>query len=189
MYEDRYSRWCRWNLRSELLGLASPGVYAVAHSAKNLADAAFSWLEDIIYIGMTNARAGLRGRLKQFDNTIKGKSGHGGADRVLYKHRDYSALCAQLYVSVAPFECDVTSQLPLDLRTMGDVAYFEYLCFAHFVECFGKLPEFNDKIASQKYSLTVARKGSGLAGIVPVDRLTRLSSDGASGHAATDPEH
>jgi len=107
---------------------------------------------------MTNASKGLKGRLKQFDNTIIGKKGHGGADRVRYKHKDYKKLIKCLYVAVASFNADVTSNQPKDLKTMGDVAKFEYQCFAHFVETFGQLPEFNDKKEAPKYSLTYGRK-------------------------------
>ncbi len=38
---------------------------------------------------------------------------------------------------------------------MGDVTKFEYLCLAHFVDQFGKLPGFNDKKRAPKFSLTV----------------------------------
>jgi len=41
---------------------------------------------------MTNSISGLKGRLKQFDNTIIGKAGHGGADRVRFKHQNYEQL-------------------------------------------------------------------------------------------------
>ena len=41
---------------------------------------------------MTNSIAGIKGRLKQFDNTIIGKGGHGGADRVRYKYQDSNDL-------------------------------------------------------------------------------------------------
>jgi hypothetical protein len=157
VYEERFSRWQRWPDRGDLENLEHPGVYVIAHATESPGGTPFSWRTDIIYIGMTNAEAGLRGRLKQFDNTILGKTGHGGADRVRYKHRDYGALCQRLFVAVAPFKCDVTSGKPSDLRTMGDVAQFEYLCFAHFAEQFGKLPEFNNKKEALKYSLTVGR--------------------------------
>ena len=160
MYEDRFSVWQRWQDRDALENLKYPGVYAIAHSSNPIAGSPFSWRREVFYIGMTNAAAGLKGRLKQFDNTIAGKSGHGGADRVRYKHRDYGVLCQALYVSVAPLKCDVTSNTPTDLRIMGDVAQFEYLCFAHFVELFGKLPEFNNKKETLKYSLTVARSST-----------------------------
>lgn len=104
---------------------------------------------------MTNAVSGLKGRLKQFDNTISGKIGHGGADRVRFKYRNYKKLAQNLYVAVAPFKCDVASNEPRGLRRMGEVAKFEYLCFAEFVKRFGKLPEFNNKKSSPKYSKTV----------------------------------
>ena len=42
----------------------------------------FDWIKEIIYIGMTNSKGGLKNRLQQFDNTIAGKTGHGGAQRV-----------------------------------------------------------------------------------------------------------
>jgi len=48
----------------------------------------------------------------------------------------------------------VKSNTPKDLRIMGHVAKFEYDCFAIYVEKFGKLPEFNNKRESPKYSLT-----------------------------------
>jgi hypothetical protein len=41
---------------------------------------------------------------------------------------------------------------------MGEVARFEYVCFAHFVERFGRLPEFNNnKKEALKHSLTLGR--------------------------------
>ena len=106
---------------------------------------------------MTNSKAGIRGRLKQFDNTIIGKRGHGGADRFRYKYRDYEKLVASLYVSVSFHKCDVAAESPSDLKIMGKVAKFEYDCFAHFKEIYGLLPEFNEKKQSPKYSLTIAR--------------------------------
>ena len=40
---------------------------------------------------------------------------------------------------------------------MGEVAKFEYDCFAHYSEVFGSLPEFNNKATSPKYSKTFGR--------------------------------
>ena len=57
-----------------------PGVYALAVSEKDISDKKFDWVEEIIYFGMTNSGGGLRARLKQFDNTIIGKEGHGGGE-------------------------------------------------------------------------------------------------------------
>ena len=158
MYENKFSSWRPWPRRDEASGVEFPGVYALAYSAQNIASKAFSWRKEIIYVGMTNSVSGLKGRLKQFDNTIVGKTGHGGADRVRYKYRNYGNLVKRLYVSVAPFKCEPESNKPKDLKIMGDVAKFEYLCFAHFVEKYGELPEFNNKKESPKYSLTTGRK-------------------------------
>jgi hypothetical protein len=77
--------------------------------------------------------------------------------RVRFKFRNYDQLIQNLYVAVVPFKCDTTSNKPKDLRKMGDVAKFEYSCFAHFVERFGELPEFNNKRDSPKYSKTAGR--------------------------------
>ncbi len=41
---------------------------------------------------------------------------------------------------------------------MGEVAKFEYICFAYFVEVFGELPEFNNKKESPKFSIMLERK-------------------------------
>jgi hypothetical protein len=35
---------------------------------------------------------------------------------------------------------------------MGDIAKFEYVCFAQFVKKHGSLPRFNDKNRSPKHS-------------------------------------
>lgn len=150
MCEEKFSQWRNWHLRDELAP-KRPGVYAIAYTKKNISKKLFSFRKEIIYIGMTNAVSGLRGRLKQFDNTVYGKSGHGGADRVRYIHRDYDQLVEDLYVAVAQFECDVTARKPMDLRTMGEVAKFEYLCLAQYVERHFEEPQFN-QMASLKYS-------------------------------------
>ena len=145
-----FTLWARWADRGSLADLSLPGVYALAVSANDLSGAAFSWLPESVYVGMTNAKGGLKSRLGQFENTIKGGDGHGGAHRVRFKHPDYVELKASLYVSVCAFRCDVTSEEPADLRIMGDVVKHEYECFAVFREKFGALPEFNDKKRSPK---------------------------------------
>ena len=157
MFEEKFTNWLSWHERNDATGTKYPGVYMIAISEKKIMEEGFSWTPDIIYIGMTNSISGLKGRLKQFDNTIIGKGGHGGADRVRYKHQDYDELTDRLFVSVSSFKCNVKSNEPNDLRVMGAVTKFEYDCFAHFVELFGSLPEFNNKKLSPKYSLTIGR--------------------------------
>jgi hypothetical protein len=148
---EAFSAWQSWGKREALTGLTFPGVYLLAISPITIAGVAFSWRPEVIYVGMTNARGGLKSRLKQFDDTIRfAASNHGGGERVRFKHRDYAQLCPQLYVSVRSWECDVTSNKPADLRIMGEVEKQEYECQALFVEAFGALPEFNDKKRSPK---------------------------------------
>ncbi len=149
----KFSKWVKWKDRNSLKGIDNPGIYCIAISDEVLSGKTFKWSVDIKYIGMTNSKTGLKGRLQQFDNTIIGKTGHGGADRFRYKHQDYEKLISKLYVSVQFFDCDVASNNPNNLLIMGDVARFEYVCFAEFVKKFGNLPEFNDKPNAKKYSL------------------------------------
>lgn len=147
-----FSDWASWESRNNSLG-DEPGVYAIAKSNRNISGKPFSWCEEIIYIGMTNAPYGLKGRLRHFDATISGKAtNHGGSDRVRYAHQNYELLSPQLYVAVAAFKCDVLSNKPQDLITMGKVAEFEFRCFAQFAKQFDRLPEFNDKKRSKKFS-------------------------------------
>lgn len=145
-----FSKWVFWQERNNLDNIKLPGIYIIALSDKNIAGKIFSWRKEIIYVGMTNSQGGLKSRLQQFDNTIKGKDGHGGAKRVQFKYRNYTKLVQKLYVSVCPFDCNVKSNLPADLRVMGEVSKYEYECFAVFVEKFKRLPEFNDKKRSPK---------------------------------------
>jgi len=145
-----FSHWEAWAKRAALADLARPEVYALAISSTDIAATPFSWRREIICIGMTNAKGGLKSRLQQFDNTIKGAEGHGGGRRVRFKHPNFARLTSRLYVSVCSWDCDVTSNDPADLRIMGEVARYEYECWALFVEAFGKLPEFNDKKKSPK---------------------------------------
>lgn len=152
MSADEFSRWSKWDNRECLQGLQFPGVYAIAISTRDLAGRPFSLTEDIAYFGMTNSQAGLRGRLNQFDATTLGKTGHGGARRFMFRHPDRMTLVDRLYVAVCPIECDPRSGAAPDLRLMGEVAWFEYECFARYVDKFGRMPDFNDKVKSPKYA-------------------------------------
>jgi hypothetical protein len=146
----RFSAWARWADRACIDGLRWPGVYVLAISDEDIAGSHFSWHRDVVYVGMTNSKGGLKSRLKQFDDTVRGKESHGGAQRVRFKHRNYEKLKHRLYVAVSNFDCEVTSNRPEDLRIMGAVACFEFECLAAFAEVFGSLPEFNDRRRSPK---------------------------------------
>ena len=151
----RFSEWKKWKERNDIADKKYPGIYCIAISRSNLTGQEFSWIQQIKYVGMTNSTKGIAGRLYQFDQTILGKHPlHGGADRFKFKYTNYENLTKQLFVSVCSFKCDVKSKLPADLKIMGEVAKFEYDCFAKYVEEFGNLPKFNDIKNSPKYSLT-----------------------------------
>jgi hypothetical protein len=156
MTEKKFLKWVKWENKNTLVRINLPGVYCIAISKIDLTNKKFEWISEIKYIGMTNSILGLKGRLKQFDNTIIGKTGHGGADRFRYKHQNYKDLVKKLFLSTCSFQCDVKSNMPEDLRIMGEVAKFEYDCFAMYIEKFGSFPEFN-KRESPKYSLTYGK--------------------------------
>ena len=143
--EKNFSKWAKWSEREQLPGVKSPGVYILAISNKNLSGRTFKWTPDVKYIGMTNSQVGLKGRLQQFDNTIRGREGHGGACRFRYRHKKYGPLTKKLYVCLCAIECDVKSKSPKDLRAMGEVGKLEYSCLAKYVQRYKGLPEFNDR--------------------------------------------
>lgn len=120
MMNKTFSVWKKWSERAGLPNLSCPGVYALAISSTDLSGKPFSLQREIVYFGMTNAKGGLKSRLHQFDNTIKGGDGHGGGHRVRFKHSDYTKLTKRLYVSVCPQDCDVASNSPSDLMLMSD---------------------------------------------------------------------
>jgi hypothetical protein len=159
--DARFSVWKQWTQRGGVAGLEFPGVYVIAISDTRLHNKPFSWRSDIAYVGMTNAVAGLSGRLRQFDLTVSGKRlAHGGADRVRQAYDHYSRLLPRLFAAVRPMKCNVTSGAVRDLLVMGRVAQFEFQCLARYVQRFGHLPVFNDKARSPKYSATKRTKTS-----------------------------
>jgi len=142
----KFSNWIKWADRHKLKDLQYPGVYAISYNEHNISNNSIDWIREIIYIGMTNSKGGLKRRLRQFDYTICGKgNNHSGAKRIRDKYKDYDKLIKHLYVAVYLFKCDVTSNKEKDLLIMGKVAECEYICFAEYVKRFDMLPEFNDK--------------------------------------------
>lgn len=150
-----FSNWQQWSTRNKLGEiLRYPSVYVVRFNPeKSEENTPFDWTEDIIYVGMTNSIAGLKGRLGQFDGTMRtSRVTHGGADRVRLKYQDYNHFVRSAYVSVCHIACEVTSDRPEDLRLMGKVVELEYLALAKYAERFGRLPEFNNKKGTKKFS-------------------------------------
>jgi hypothetical protein len=157
-----FSSWKRWPDRNEYYGISFPGVYVVAISDEDLSGLKFSYLDDIVYVGMTNAVKGLRGRLSQFDNTISKKHWqHGGADRLLFKHRNYKKLINKLYISMQHWECDPSQKSASDLLTMGEVLKMEFVTMAKCIQhrpC-KQIPVFNDMKNSPKYTAWLRKNG------------------------------
>ncbi len=141
----KFSKWVRWEDRKDLEGVKRklPGVYMLAMTSENITGQDFKFREEIVYVGMTNSQSGLKGRLKQFDNTIRHKEGHGGGQRFRNDYRNYKQILKELFVSVGYYKCDVAAKEPKDLLVMGKVAKLEYECFAKYKEMFGELPKFN----------------------------------------------
>ncbi|MDD3847669.1 MAG: hypothetical protein PHW80_00005 [Smithellaceae bacterium] len=98
--KPKFSKWASWSERNKLDGIKYPGVYALAVSEIDLSNKKYSVRKEIECFGMTNSIGGLKSRLKQFDNTIIGKSGHGGAARFLcgYKNYTYNHYCPNVFV-------------------------------------------------------------------------------------------
>jgi len=147
----KFSNWIIWLDRNDLKDLQYPGIYVISYNKHDISKDNFARIREIIYVGMTNSKGGLKRRLRQFDYTISGKgNNHSGAKRVRDIYNNYDKLIKYLYVAIRPFKCGVTSIKEEDLRIMGKVAEYEYICFAEYVKRFGMLPEFNDKKRSPK---------------------------------------
>lgn len=126
-----------------------PGVYVIARSEIDLSYKKID-PKDIFYIGMSNSRFGVRGRLKQFLNAVTGKRGHSGGNRFLSDflpkevHVDSNSERKFFYAAFC-LSCNVEKEYrePNDLLTMGEVARLEYLLLAHVKEKMGREPELN----------------------------------------------
>ena len=152
--EIKFTNWIQFNCINAYNQFGwVPGIYAIAYTEENISGKEFDYISEIVYFGMTNSKNGLHGRLKQFYDTIYLKrSQHGGADRFIFNlNKEDINWKEKLYISTMPYiHCDVNTNSPEDLITMGDVAKQEYICQAEYVKRFKKLPRFNDKKNSPK---------------------------------------
>jgi hypothetical protein len=93
--KDEFSDWIKWKSlfwdkrKDKLLSekLSCPGIYVIAKT-RNVSDQKFTWLPDIVYIGMTSTTLWIR--LNAFRRTIEkypNESQHGGADRVRLEYK------------------------------------------------------------------------------------------------------
>lgn len=148
----KFTKWQRFDKVNLASVSEQKGIYAFAISSKPISDFVITE-KAIVYFGMTNAKGGLRSRLRQFQRTLfDGKDAHGGALRFRFAHNaDLENLKKKLYFSV----CEYKSAAPNDsyadeLVLMGEVAKAEYVAFAKYFEKYGRLPKYNDKKLSPK---------------------------------------
>lgn len=126
-----------------------PGVYVIAWANENILGEKVNW-DDIYYIGMSNAKAGVKGRLKQFWNGITKGTGHSGGNRWFningkYNNTNSNKKFYFAYILIEDCNVDKTERKPPDLRKMGEVAKLEYDLMAKYKEKTEKEPEGNKK--------------------------------------------
>ena len=145
------TKWVPWAKRHTISNKNQPAIYYIAHLNQNIEDKDFSYIKDIVYIGMTISKSGLKGRLEQFEKAMYGSDGvHGGAERVRFKHKDANSFFENTYVSACIFELSDNRDTSNDWRIKGDCVGHEYKSFAEYLDQHDKLPEFNDQKISKK---------------------------------------
>lgn len=157
-----FSKWVKWTDRNGLEGINKIGIYSIAVTESDISDSPFQLLREIEYFGMTNSKGGLKSRLQQFDNTLKERLQHGGADRFkrkyfeMYGKEFYNHIIQNVFVAIWWFNCTSPDEHNYeDLQIMGEVAKSEYDCIAEYLKLHTVLPKFNDKKSSKKYSSIV----------------------------------
>ena len=144
-------KWIKWENRFKIKDINFPGVYVVAKTKSNL-DGKNIDLKEIYYIGMTTAKAGLIGRLNQFDSGIRRGYGHSGANRLFKEIKNEIPYQnwnddEHLFVATIPIQCNVDKETRTykDLQVMGSIAMLEYEILAMIKKELGKEPELNKK--------------------------------------------
>ena len=144
-----FSKWYRWDKRSEFPDKTCPGVYAIAITEKDLDDKPFDW-EEVVYIGMSNSRKGLEDRWNFLDCAIKNKPNghHSGGIRIYNSLGHYEKWNKKMFVAAYAVFCNSNkdnNRTPEDLRKMGQVAYLEFEALAQYKEKTGQEPKYNKK--------------------------------------------
>lgn len=148
MPEMKFTKWHKWEEREQKIpDCNKPGIYLISITDNNgLEDKPHDW-KDVSYIGMSNSKAGLKGRWHQFDKAMQtGKPVHSGGLKV---HKDQKK-AKLVFVAAMVIDCDVQKCNELNLIKMGQVAYLEYEAFAEFYKHSGKdtgkeRPPYNTK--------------------------------------------
>jgi hypothetical protein len=149
----KFTNWQRWTECFNISQIEQPGVYAIALSDIDLGGSTFSICPEIRYFGMTVSKGGLASRLSQFHGALFENDGpHGGAWRFRFDYPNAIIAVDKFFVSVACFDCNPARKAASDLREMGRIVGFEYLCFADYLDLYGHLPKYNDtKLRPKKY--------------------------------------
>lgn len=143
--ELKFSPWYRWENREEYPLANCAGVYLIAISKKDLEGVVPSFA-DVVYIGITVAKKGLKGRWGQLDKCVRGLKGYHSGGKTIYKDKgNYEMWAERLYVSGMGIECDVSTPTPQDYHKMGWVAFLEYDGFAKFASEIGGHPKYNKR--------------------------------------------
>lgn len=127
-----------------------PGVYLISWSREELEGEKVQ-LKDVYYIGMTNAKGGVKSRLKQFRNGIIKGVGHSGGNRwrkEKNKGKEYDQKNGKkFYSAYVQIECIVIKGVRSadDLRKMGNITKLEYEMMALYKKETGGEPEGNKK--------------------------------------------
>ena len=142
----KFCPWVKWSDREAIENSEYPGVYLIGITKKNLETQAPIY-KDVVYIGMTNAQNGLRGRWYQFHRSINGKDGHSGGNTVFRDLGHYDQWQEKLFVSAMPIICNTVTPNQNDLLNMGWVTYLEYVAFADFYQSkdTDNRPKYNTK--------------------------------------------
>ena len=143
----KFSRWYKWDERTEIQNLNNPGIYAIAITSNNLSGKKFDYGK-VDYIGMSNSKGGLNSRLNGFNRAIHGNKGHSGGRTIfgdLGTYRKWKG--KKLFVSVVQVKCNTekASRTHRDLINMGWVAFLEYEAMAEFKKRLKREPHYNKK--------------------------------------------
>jgi len=145
------TKWVSWKNRNSIPHRNQPAIYFIAYVDQNIEGQDFTYREEIIYIGMTISKSGLKGRLDQFEKAMYGSEKvHGGAERVRFKYSNAKSFFDNAFVSACIFELSKNGNTADDWRIKGDCVGHEYKSFADYIDQHKKLPEFNDQKRSKK---------------------------------------
>ena len=129
-------RWLHAEQWADRDRLQNPGVYLLAYDARDLEEQRVK-VDDVYYVGMSNAAGGVSARLKQFQCAIEKGYGHSAGNRwfVQNKKKAYSEhrTNEKFYFAARCLPCKSLKSIagPDDFRTMGQVACLEYYAIAH----------------------------------------------------------